>query len=379
MNDNSGLKKCWSKAASMATGVFVATVTACSIFPSQPNLQGTIEAQQTQIVQLGGPTQPPPPTTPTASAPVAEPENLSPQLTIIPFNYALNDVGDGWNEGEVSLAFTNLTNQIIIPTKWEFPSGAIVETQEGVTYPATIIRHGSYLVRETTDIELYDDYDGPSGPIPPGFRFGGIGHDARYYVSWKSATAATPKRVSFPDHPELNFDLPSQQRTKPSFPFDSPPVAVKSFSSLQNTKLTSDPSGIEATFTGRCGNVYWYEPASHTGFEYPEMLFLEVTVLNNDKFNERTGQFSLPFTLFLRNGRIHHYDNAQYSNVPTDSSNEPGSITLGPGQRQTGYLVVLQFFLRLEENEEPPIVIFWSEDDYDVYDAKECGFKEGGN
>ena len=174
----------------------------------------------------------------------------------------------------------------------------VIETVEGPTYPGAVRVH--------IDDSSADDQ---SLFIPVGFRY--LKSGAYYTVAWQSSSAATPKRIVFQDSPEFSFDLPSQQGDSISFPFDSPPIAFKSFSSLENTFMVNDPAGIVVTFTGRCANKFEfgleeenpfnpYDPSWDAGLEQ----YLEMTVVNNNQFYEKTIEISFPSYIFTRDGTV---------------------------------------------------------------------------
>ena len=193
---------------------------------------------------------------------------------------------------------------------------------------------------------------------------------------WQSSSAATPKRVIFQDSPEYSFDLPIQQGNSISFPFDSPPIAFKSFSSLENTFLVNDPAGIIATFTGRCGKIFEFGIEKEDPYNSSEEL-LELNVVNNDQFYEKKIEISYPSYIFTRDGTVIsiHYvyygpSGSQYG-MADHLHLQYGSITLGPGQSEKGYL----FIPAASGQAESPVMIHLTNAGYDIYDIGECGIK----
>jgi hypothetical protein len=293
--------------------------------------------------------------------PPPAPTEDSPRLTIVLSNYTLVDAGDGWNEGTVDLALENKTQFTIIngnPSEFGDSSlfaerqKIIIETVEGPTYDGKL---------------WWSDKNGFSGDsyIPAGFRYLNDG-GGTMTLHWKSATAATPKRLTFPGHPEYDIDLPIQKGQVIAFPFDTSPVPMKSFSTLKGTLLANDPAGIVATFTGRCGNAYWYD-LEYSRFDDPTRSYLEVNVVNNDKFNEKTVTFfPYSFSIFTADGHTSY------------GSFNAGEITLGPDQSKTIHIIIIPDH-SYGPNGEAPVVVLYSDAThqvYDVYDVTDCGYKK---
>jgi hypothetical protein len=304
---------------------------------------------------------------------------------LVPFNYTLSKPDNGWQVGRVSIAFENATTSTIYPTitlQAELPNGIVVETREGITYTAQLILNNRDYYNSSASeksLSLYTSQSGNPGPIPPGFRFNAIGdgtYGIEYHLIWKSAAAASPKRINFIDRPEMSFDLPSTQGSTISFPFDKLPSTISSFATLNGVDLVNDPKGIKATFTGKCGNLYYFDPKNTTpAYDSSNgiMRYLQVQVQNNDKFNEKSGQPIFAFTTFFRNGRMYVTQKAVYQGVMGMSKDGAASeIKLGPGQSNVGYIPLVWDAYNWDKTGKMPIMMSWTNTSYAIFDIEEC-------
>jgi hypothetical protein len=320
-----------------------------------------------------------------SNAPVSSSSKL--QLTIDPFDYKLEEGEDGWMNGSVKVAFKNATKQFLLDQSLGiselFPIGEILlETKEGPTYPVNL------LIGEYPESWLYLRMT--AAGIPPGFRFSkptevcpNTSVCNPYVLGWRSAAAATPKRIKFIDQPELDFDLPSDFGTTLNFPFDTPPSDILPITSLKGVDLVNDPEGIRATFTGRCGNFYYFAhelSSEQLGdmllgqFEpvFINSYWLELNVVNSDKFNEKVGSLKFPYTVYAADGTLSFRQNATIRKF-LGSSIDDTSVSAGPGQSITAY--IQPFSYNGEETVPKPIIIVaWSDDGYKIYDTSLCNF-----
>ena len=194
-------------------------------------------------------------------------------MALIPFDYSLTDIGNGWSEGVLSLAVENISDQHFslgsIGAEWIYRSfelnlgPVIVETVEGPTYEA----------ENTITLTLH-------GPIPPGYRvkstyYTSQGIDDRIRLYWKSATIATPSRIHFEEYPEFSFDLPMQGDPGPKFPVEDPDV-IHSTSDIEGEIL--ELGSMEMEFTGNCGF------GLNRGNRSPGPLEFEVNLSNGDPY-----------------------------------------------------------------------------------------------
>ena len=295
---------------------------------------------------------------------------------IIPFGYTLEDSADGWMNGAVQLAFENTSGETIFeyPETITFPNGIVIETLEGVTYPGTLLRgnagYGDAFTGVMDSLQIHY-----SGPIPPQFRFRSTGsvYFNLFSIVWKSAAAATPKGIVFPDHPEMNFDLPSALGTIVQFPLDTSTGDIRSVTSLEDSELVNDPNGVQATFTGQCKNrfVYYPDAGAYQMRINRDVFYLELHIVNNDKFNDQAGQFSLAWSFFLGDGRVIYSPNMGVSLQP-GAQYEPGIIRVGPAQDILGYMPI---FGPAEPEKDPPTLnVMWSESGYTVFDTAGCEY-----
>jgi len=81
----------------------------------------------------------PTPTSTRTPAPTSTP--APPKIKLISYNYTLADVGEGWNEGTVRIAFENATENYISGPLLDF-YGATLETAQGKTYPVELSYFG---------------------------------------------------------------------------------------------------------------------------------------------------------------------------------------------------------------------------------------------
>lgn len=335
--------------------------------PSESPVQVITEepAQNNPLVQ--------PSTTPESSLPEPTPTQSTVfPFKVVPYNYSLVDADDGWKKGEVYLAFENATNTNIdlsVAYQFQFQSSKyewIIETAEGVTYPAQLYQWGMGVPA----IELPFE-----GVLPPGFRFTKYENFYDNILLWQSANAATPTKVTVKDHPEISFDLPQQNQTIP-FPFDAQPSNLISISSWANKDLFNQPNEVQITFTGRCGNLFYFRPDYQSMWQTPRSLYIEVQVTNHDKFNQHTANLSLPFMIFERDGFIRWTSNVFYQSEIPSEYGESGSIEVGPDQNLLGYLLIIDGEEYALKDDPLPIITIWNGEEYQTFDAASCNFSE---
>jgi hypothetical protein len=145
---------------------------------------------------------------------------------------------------------------------------------------------------------------------------------------------------------------------------------------LNGVDLVNDPKGIKATFTGKCGNLYYFDPKNTTPAYYSSngiMRYLQVQVQNNDKFNEKSGQPIFAFTTFFRNGRMYVTQKAVYQGVMGMSKDGAASeIKLGPGQSNVGYIPLVWDAYNWDKTGKMPIMMSWTNTSYAIFDIEEC-------
>lgn len=244
------------------------------------------------------------PPLPTAT-PLPSPTPKTIPIKLVPYGYTLTDLGNGWNSGGLWLAIENLGDEPFYASEWggsrtnsrgvvAFEMGTTtIETEEGVTYEL--------------DLDYVLEF---RGPIPSVFRVKAVSFTSRSiedewaYLSWESATAATPPvSVSFERYPELSFDLPVFGTESPHDPKDNmPPIWTEtvveedyyvkligpdfSTDNIYSTRSVTDLQGhvielgsVTIEFTGKCGS------GSEVGNEvYSNALTFVVNVTNSDQF-----------------------------------------------------------------------------------------------
>jgi hypothetical protein len=235
-----------------------------------------------------------------------------PQLMkLVGYNYQLKDVGDGWNEGRLSIALENISDQVIGNIHID-AGDAIVETKESKSYPISLYRLNS----NTSDGSPVQDIDFGTMPkvIPPHFRWTRVGRAGeligQYYVKFRAATAAHPTRIVFPRMTNLSIDLANAAQTSLAFPADASAFTAKPISALAGKVLNDDPDALQVTLDG-------------TGAVSDQTVQLRYTVLNRDKLDAHTTTVAFPIQAFF------FADGAVWS-VPPNTTSE--SITVGPGQ-----------------------------------------------
>jgi hypothetical protein len=219
--------------------------------------------------------------------------------------------------------------------------GAVVETQEGYSYPASF--YGAQLWYGS-EIPPRETILGTGTPLPPGFRTLGTGSFDGLYadsggisVTFKVPAAAHPTSIRIPNVTST-IDLTAASGPSPQIPTDHSPEGFLSIKSMSGQQLISQPGGITITATGECIN--WDAGLYNTrcgGFVYK--------VVNSDKFSVSSAVISLPtVVVYFSNGRIQISGpdslswgimvNYQKVNVSALSNNQL-SFSIGPGLDDT--------------------------------------------
>jgi hypothetical protein len=307
-------------------------------------------------------------------------ENIIP-IRFVPFNYTTEDLGDGWIQGEITLAIENPSNKPIVFEEIiiEHP---ILTTKEGPTYGAYV----NYI--DETHITVGWEGFRPDLYLPPNFRFAYVqtrNQEGQYYesfqVTFKFAKASTPDKLVFPNHPYLDFVIPPEGQVI-EFP-TSQNTDFLPFSSLAGTVIFKDSEGVEMTFSGRCGSASYF--GIDTGGYIPDgIILLEVDVINHDQFYEKIEQIVQKISVFTYSG--HYLTNT----TPKDYFRSKGefwfygeelcqedkgfcyqSFKIGPGISGKVYgLLDLSDF----PNEQIPVVVFWDNNGYNAVSINDCGF-----
>ncbi len=215
----------------------------------------------------------------------------------------------------------------------------------------------------------------PEGVILPGFRFTKYENFYENILLWQSASAATPTKAIVKDHPEISFDLPQQNQTIP-FPFEAPPANLISISSWANKDVFNQPNEIQITFTGQCGNLFYFRPDYNRQMDNLQLartVYIEVQVTNHDKFNQHKADLSIPYMIFERDGFIRWANNIFYQSEIPSQYGESGSIEVGPDQSLLGYFNLIGGAWELKDD-PLPIIMIWNGQEYQVFDTASCNF-----
>lgn len=275
---------------------------------------------------------------------------FQPPVRFIPFNYRLEDAGNGWNAGTIQLAIENTSGSVLQAQSFDFSGGAEVETLEGPTYPIVF----NEVVRLGEVIEI-------PGPLPPGFRFTSVIYRDTSSIlkelSWRSAVAATPQRVVFNGYPWLTFDLPAspEDSAAPGFPSAAPLSEVVPLTELDGTALENS-QGVSVQFTDIC-------------VIFPAHIRILVNLTNEDPFNEvgvtSLLNLTLPVSLFNATTGVFMY---REPSVET-----PNSLTLGPGQEDFGYFELKGTAVKSDWHYEDDILVIWFPDGtYRMFSTTGC-------
>jgi hypothetical protein len=273
-------------------------------------------------------------------------------LTIVPFNYRLTDLGDGWNYGMIDLAVENKTQSIydgnsLIRDMFAMGHQApwpTVETSEGPVYEA------GYDISDggTTEVVLF-----------PGFRyFSELGSGITIW--WKSAVATTPSKIIFTICPNWNFSIPTQKEQMITFPYDNPPYQINSFSELSGEYLVNETDGISAMFTGKC-------VISDGAYAYFEM-----DMKNNDPYYDHETFIYEDILSYGRDGYYMYYEDLSYVIIGEKTGWQDEEYALGPGVSEKAYIRILPSQL----GQPLPIILmeagFSDTRDFFIFDLNEC-------
>ena len=325
--------------------------------------------------------------TPASSTITSEPGNTPPvsptsHLAILPYNYQVDDGGDGWKVARVDLAFVNTSDQPIPAHVIGFNLSDIrVETLEGKDYPADLYitwdHPGRYTAAEGVNPIVVGraqkrlggnsyEVNPNSFPLPPHLPFSmmlaktvdtlsdnptiyySIAHDERrYYVSFRFAAAANPTWLIMPGGDfEYRIDLLASGTNSAELT----PIALtpRSLQDLSNDISQKNKDAL-ATF-GSC-----YQDNEN----YPHNYYLPFTLINQNQLDET---------------RLDYNHAIWYSNGVYFTSNvrEGGSfLRAGPGQMVEGKIKILNFGI-------PQLLVIYDSDEASIYSVG-CGNPQTGN
>jgi len=254
---------------------------------------------------------------PSTKAPVAQATPLPsvPKVKLLAYNYKTKDVGDGWSEGTVELAFENTSGEFVGGETVDV-TGATLETQEGKTYPVTVYRIEPNMALELKQI----DFSKLPKVVPPRFRWTRLGRLGErfnlHFLKFRVATAAHPSRIVFPKRPDWSVDLASVTQTSLTFPAEASVVSAKPISALAGKVLADDPAGLLVTLDG-------------LGLQRDQTLQLQYTIVNRDKLDSRKANIAFPIQAFFFG------DGAVWPKTPGLGTE---TVEAGPGQTKQGAL-----------------------------------------
>ena len=302
---------------------------------------------------------------------------------------------DGYKYEGLRLVFENRSQSLFlddtpIPTK-----GAVVETQEGLTYPAFFFGGQASW---GSPIQPLGHILGTGTPLPPGFRTLGMGDyfddmygtpfDLKNYgatypgitVIFRVPNAAHATQLRIPSIP-YPIDLASASSSAPQIPTDIPPDRFASLNTMSGQQLVNQSGGITVTSLGQCVNWDLGDANERFGgFSYK--------VVNLDKFSDHSAVIPLPTVVaYFVDGRIQisgpanlkdaiSYDSAKIHNVSAPDNNHL-EFSIGPGLDDTVtipyydwnnglkpiFLMVVPPGTTIRQNIATP-PIYWTDADY---------------
>lgn len=301
---------------------------------------------------------------PSETAPSPTPTPIPPKIKLLAYGYKIKDVGEGWSEGLVRLAFENIADEYIGGEKID-ATGITLETQEGKTYLATL-----YQVQATNIETQVKEIDFSKLPpvIPPHFRWTrfGISGDlvkytakaatydlgiGEYYVRFRPATAAHPTRVVFPKRPDWKIDLSTATQPTLAFPAEASFLTAKPLSALAGRVLVDEPEKLKVTLDGTGGFAAGAQD-----------IQLKYTIVNRDKLDAHSANAELPVrALFFADGAV------KLSGLDMTIK----SLQAGPGQTKQAVWLLQDLFYDKKCN--PKVyALFQESTQYSIYNLNVC-------
>jgi hypothetical protein len=314
--------------------------------------------QSTEIALTSIPLQP----TEITTKPTQQPP---PKLMLIPFNYVIQDAGEGWNDVTVSIASENTGDPAVSPL--------CLITRVGLTQMDTDFLNQHCLdarrvTINTTEVETREgktytasdgwgfngvQFNNPKIPSPPGFPF-----DTGVKVTFRVAKAAHPIRLvikpaSDQDYPDIFISLENISNEIPAP--DLSHYQVKPISDLANLPLLDVPGKLKVAFSGNCFH------GSVSGFS-DKATHLPYSIINANQLDEEKDNVDFYLISYYPSGILEY----QYISFGDRE------VKAGPGQ--TVSLEVLLFDVRngtvLDSEKKPPsYFILYDEDNkhWDIY------------
>lgn len=238
---------------------------------------------------------------------------ISPLFAIVPFNYIVEDVGDGWNEGWIALSFVNISEQLLDPLTLPSVSAQsiTVETTEGKDYSGQLVEipgNPSAIKIDGIDVNESDVL-----PVPPGlihwttrddYTYSGYRGTkfqiARYWIRFRFAHAAHPTRVRMQispqdiiqgAKPELVFDISTISNNPPAYE----PTVVKPISELSQI-ISFDKQGKIRFRMGKSCLVTYDQ--DKRGWH----LYLPYSAVNQNQLDQETETIEFGYALWFPYG-----------------------------------------------------------------------------
>lgn len=286
-------------------------------------------------------------------------------LSIIVFNYQAKDVGEGWKEGTVRLAFENTSDrplpaQCLIFQKqkeesswgWsESPCTQVhqvvitdlyIETREGKTYPAE---------PPSAEVRLGAVGADPRYTIPPGFPFQhiyrgwGVSFDT---ISFRFAQAAHPTRLVLQRETgePIILDLTSAPQTVPTP--DLSRYTVQPISELAQRAIVDIPGKVKFSFDGQCYH-------QHISGFYQGGIVLPWTLVNYNQFEAEKVDPDFPYAVYYPEGILNYDELLSFE------------WEVGPGQTERDEEIILDEDVGEEDVVATHMIVFGKGGELTVY------------
>ena len=236
-----------------------------------------------------------------------------PPFTLIPFNYVVEDVGDGWNEGWIALAVMNTSGQLLDPL--QIPSlsalAVSIETEEGQSYSGELVEVPGNV--SSLDLDGLDVNESNILPVPPCLVYWTTRSDytysgyletrnqiSRYWIRFRFAYAAHPTKVRIQfspsgyvtnANPEFVIELSSVTQNLPTYQ----PNDIKPISALQQV-LNRDIAKLNFRVDSTCVIRYGYN--GKEGWH----MYLPYYAANQDQFNQENAKVEFGYALWFPYG-----------------------------------------------------------------------------
>lgn len=285
-------------------------------------------------------------------------------LSVIPFDLQVEDIGEGWSEGTLHLAFENTSDTPLLPQCWifqneleknpmweegssacgEMPSvfftDAYIKTLEGKTYPAEVSSPVLHLGNVDSEIHL---------PVPPGFPFQiinnrgwGTSFDS---ITFQFARSAHPTNLVLSSTTDVTIDLASVPQEIPTP--DLGRYHVRTVSELANTPLLDIPGKLKLTFDGACFHK------KIPGF-FGKGITLPWTMENRNQLDGETANINFFYVAYYPGGLLDYWT-------------YPFEWSMGPGQTDHSHEFMLDKDVGEGEVPASYLIVYGEDNDLQVY------------